>query len=176
MQFAHSHKRLAWHLALCISLVGLGMLGGCETIHNIRTPEPTFSLPAHAIYLQSGTAALVGSVHLGAGPGGQTCAASRVYLVPDTPFFAYKVKSIAADDDTEDAGFDDDRFDNIVRRATCDAAGQFRFTGLPEAPWIIVTNISLPKGQTGAALAAHIATQGGQTLRVDIDQANLLKQ
>jgi hypothetical protein len=158
-------------LAICLC-----SLGACSTIEHIGKTDPTFNLADHAQYLQSGLAAIRGTVAVGTGVNPQSCIGGVVYLMPDTPFFESKVGYAASGDSPEDLGLQDDRLDHIVRRAQCDIAGQFAFDGLPEAHWVILATLSMPKGANGPALVARVVTQPGLTQQVTLNGANLLKK
>jgi hypothetical protein len=169
----HSYKK---RFATCALAICLCAIGACTTIHNIRNPPPAFNLSDHAPYLQSGLALVKGTVRVGTGTTPQSCTGGRVYLMPDTPFFEAKVEGVTSGDSAEDLGLEDDRLDHVVRRSQCDLAGQFLFEGLPEAHWIILTAVTLPKGATGPALVARVATQAGLSLQVTLDEKNLVKK
>jgi hypothetical protein len=117
-----------------------------------------------------------GMVRVGAGTQPQTCNGGRVYLMPDTPVFEAKLASANSGAAPEELGLEDDKLDHVVRRTQCDLIGQFYFDGLPEANWILLTAVSLPKGAVGPTLAAHVATQSGKLSQITLDQSNFVKK
>lgn len=151
-------------------------LQGCSVVDRYRDPEPAFNLASQALYLQSGLGGVRGIVNAGENGTPRTCVGHQVYLVPDTPFFQYKVRRVAAGDEISDVGLEDDRFDHLVRHVPCPANGGYSFEGLPDAPWIVLTTLSAPKGTAGAPLSAHVTTHSGLTETVNLDQGSALKK
>jgi hypothetical protein len=163
------------------SSVALGALAltlsGCGVYDHYRDPEPTFNLAAQATYLQAGLGGVKGVVSAGEpGASPQTCVGHQIYLIPDTPYFQYKARRIAAGDDIADVGLEEDRLDHLVRHLPCPPNGSYDFESLPDAPWIIITTLSAPKGSTGAPIGGHVTTESGITKTVNLDQSNLLKK
>lgn len=70
-----------------------------------------------------------------------TCAGNRVLLLPDTPFF----KGLIAHQMSGKALMPEDRvpeeYRSLVRIGQCDAQGKFAFMNLPEAGWLVATQV-----------------------------------
>lgn len=155
-----------------LAILGVALaLAACGTVDRIRDPEPRFALAEHANYLQAGLAAVVGTVRIGNEKSPQTCTGHSVYLVPDTPYFDYKVRRVGKGEEIADVGLEDDRYDHLVRRLPCGVNGDFRFDGLPEGKWILLSTINVGKNATGPALASHIQTTGSLTTTANLDQS-----
>lgn len=105
-----------------------------------------------------------------------TCAGSSVVLTPETPWSRQRMAVLYGS--TERAALPSDevraRTPNapkgdaapFVKRATCDEAGRFIFTGLPDGAWYAIT-VARPLGQDGApstALMRRVVTRAGRTV------------
>ena len=162
---------------LAAATLGLALLlPGCGTVDRIRDPEPKFVLAEHANYLQAGLAAVVGTVRFGGEASSQTCIGHSVYMIPDTPYFDYKVRRVAKGEEIADVGLEDDRYDHLVRRQACGVNGAYRFDGLPEGNWIVLSTIGAAKGATGPALSAHVKTTGSLTTTANLDQSSQISK
>ncbi len=160
-----------------LATLGLAvLLAACGTVDRIRDPEPKFVLAEHANFLQGGVAAVVGTVRIGGEISPQTCTGHSIYLIPDTPYFDYKVRRVGKGEEIADVGLEDDRYDHLVRRQACGVNGVYRFDGLPEGSWIVLSTIGLAKGAEGPALAAHIKTTGSLTTTANLDQSNQISK
>jgi hypothetical protein len=105
-----------------------------------------------------------------------SCAGSSVVLTPETPWSRQRmavlygsteravlpsdeVRARTANAPAGDAG-------PYVKRATCDDAGRFTFTGLPDGAWYAIT-VARPVGQPDAgstAVMRRVVTRGGRTV------------
>ncbi len=54
-----------------------------------------------------------------------------------------------------------DDYSAYVRKATCDAAGHFVFSGLPSGVWFVIVVAEPPNGGPSIALMRRVDTRGG---------------
>jgi hypothetical protein len=78
----------------------------------------------------------------------RTCAGSDVFLIPDNP---YMEDLTAAEDRGVRNASIDPRAQTFRRRSTCDAQGNFHFSGVPKGSWIVVARVtwSIPHIEQG---------------------------
>lgn len=111
-----------------------------------------------------------------------TCANSNVVLTPETPWvrqrmaILYKSASRAVlPADEVRARTPPERnqdYSNFVRRTTCDAAGHFAFSGLPEGSWFVIT-VARPRtaGAPNArevAIMRRVVVRGAGAVKVEL--------
>ncbi|MBS0363411.1 MAG: hypothetical protein JSR98_18710 [Proteobacteria bacterium] len=115
----------------------------------------------------SGTLSHVGAVRY-------TCAGLTVVATPETPWSRKRMMVLYKSDQQAALTADDVRSrqnlappgdsDPYVKRAKCDAANHFVFSGLPDGAWYLVTLAKPAPGQSGPNLAMmrRVVTRGGK--------------
>ena len=143
-------------------------------------PRPTgpitFDARQFAWSQASGPNSIAGRLGYRQGATAFSCAGSTVVLTPETPWSRQRMAVLYGS--TERAALPSDevraRTDRAppgdagpyVKRATCDEAGRFTFTGLPDGAWYAIT-VARPAGQPDAestALMRRVVTRGGRTV------------
>jgi hypothetical protein len=131
--------------------------------------QTAFLISEHETFRSSGSASITGQAFLRQQGGGVvTCAGSKVVLFPATPYFREFVGHLRAGripevSPTSGAG-------GIAKRGQCDAQGNFAFTSLPAASWLVVTEVTWIAGryssQQGGPLIREVAISPGQPHQV----------
>jgi hypothetical protein len=77
-----------------------------------------------------------------------------------------------------DPNWSGEKWANGRRSATCDTQGNFEFKQLPAANWYVLVTVvwEVAGVSQRGTLAAPVATQAGQQLRVLLTDANLIAQ
>jgi len=152
-------------------------LAGC-----VATPQQAVQMNYTAAefdaYRRTGDATVYGQAFLRQQGGGVVvCAGEPVVLIPHTASFE-KVMALARQHIQPVLGNEaDPRFKEIARIATCDAQGNFRFAGLPRAPWYIFSRVRWSVGdygQQGGELLGEVDTTDGGEQQVLLTDRNRL--
>ncbi|HTX49732.1 MAG TPA: hypothetical protein VME40_10115 [Caulobacteraceae bacterium] len=109
------------------------------------------------------------------GPGGRyTC--SDVILAPETPWSRARMRILYLSTTQAAMPVDDVKartppehstdYARYARKASCDANGDFSFTGLPNGSWYVIT-VATPANGTRMAVMRRVTTNGG-TVRVTL--------
>jgi len=120
--------------------------GACAQNSTYRI-QTTFSGQDFQPWAGSGPAKLHGQAFLRTVGGDvKTCAGARVILAPANAFDRELIQADQAGYGVVANG--DPRAGRYFRAVTCDAQGNFSFTGLPALPWVIETEVtwSIPNG------------------------------
>ena len=112
--------------------------------------------------------------------GGQTyrCTNASIILTPETPWVRRRMQILYNSEREATLPADEVRgrtppersqdYSNFVRRTTCDAAGRFSFSGLPDGGWFVIT-VARPR-TAGAgrdmAIMRHVTIRNGEAVRV----------
>lgn len=103
---------------------------------------------------------------------------SGVVLTPETPWVRQRISILYRSTDSAALPADEVRkrtppersqdYSNYVKRATCDAAGRFGFTGLPDGAWFVITVVKPSGGGAGPEIAImrRISIRGGKSVSV----------
>jgi len=162
--------------ALCAATVSI-VLAGC-----VATPQQSVQMNYTAAefdaYRGAGDATVYGQAFLRQQGGGVVvCAGEPVVLLPHTASFE-KVMALARQHIQPVLGDEaDPRFKEVARVATCDAQGNFRFAGVPRAPWYIFSRVRWSVGdygQQGGELLGEVDTTGGGEQQVLLTDRNRL--
>lgn len=109
-----------------------------------------------------------------------TCAGAGVVLTPETPWTKRRMSilytspvaaALPADEvraRTPSAPNED--YSSFVRRATCDAANRFAFSGLPDGAWFVIASARPAAGAQGPTMAImkRVETRGGRLVNVTL--------
>jgi hypothetical protein len=107
-----------------------------------------------------------------------SCAAAGVILTPETPWVRRRMKILYNSENTAALPAGEVRkrtppersqdYSKYVRRTTCDAAGRFSFSGLPDGAWFVITVVRPIKGGAGQeiALMRRVTTKGERPVKV----------
>lgn len=142
------------------------LLAGC-----VATPQQSvlmnYTTEEFDTYRGIGDATVYGQAFMRQQGGGVVvCAGEPVVLFPHTASFE-KVVTLARQHVQPVLGnAADPRFKEIARIATCDAQGNFRFTGVPRASWYVFSRVRWSVGdygQQGGELIGEVdTTRGGE--------------
>ena len=133
----------------------------------------TFDSASHEIYRKEGTGAIKGQGFLRQRGGGTvTCAGSPVYALPDTPFFREVVAAYRAGSKPMMSDFDK----SVLRSSQCDAQGNFAFTRMPSARWMLFTEVSwtVRYSRQGGTLMKVAQPSPGETVNVLLTDADFI--
>lgn len=147
------------------------VLAGCAASQpspfvTLRTP---FVAAEHAPFKAAGTASITGQAFLRQRGGGTvTCAGSKVYLFPDSPYFTEMVDVVRAGKLPATPASGDAEYKGIARQTQCDAQGNFNFEQLPPLSWYVMTEVTWMVGnnQEGGSLLRLVELASGQSTRV----------
>ena len=115
-----------------------------------------------------------------AGPVRYTCSGATVVLTPETPWATRRMTVLYKSGQRAALPADDVRSrqsqappgdsNPYVKRAACDAADHFSFTGLPDGAWYVVVLAKPVAPATGPnlALMRRVVTKGGKVTPFDI--------
>ena len=147
-------------LAACAPVPGPGAY--------VPAPPAAFSAADFGWSVRTGTAGIEGRVAFGRDGQSFACTGS-VALTPDTPYTRARVQTLYGSTDqaavpeavvrartVADPNAD---YRSYVRSATCQD-GRFRFDGLPDGGWFLITPVSA--GGDRIVLMRHIGTRGGR--------------
>ena len=115
-------------------------------------------------------------------PGGRphSCAAAGVLLTPETPWVRSRMGILYNSTDKAALPADEVRrrtppersqdYSAFVRRTTCDTAGRFTFTGLPDGTWYVITVARPQPAGSGAdiAIMRRVTTKGAKVVKVTL--------
>lgn len=150
------------------------ILSGCQILPPVQMTNE-FDSSTHSSFLEPGTSKIKGQAFLKQNGGTVvTCAGNLVYLTPDTQYFR-EVFDIAKKRRKPKDDNNKDEKNKYVRKAQCDAQGNFEYNDLPENNWILATEVKWKVGYStqGGGLIRNIKTNDNQTTTViltDIDR------
>jgi hypothetical protein len=148
---------------------------GCVAMPS-QPVQISYSEAEFGAYKASGDATVYGQAFLRQQGGGVVvCAGEPVVLFPHTPSFERVVGLARQHIQPVFPDTADPRFKQVARRATCDAQGNFRFTGLPRAKWYVYSRVRWSVGdfgQQGGDLIGEVDTSGGGEQQVLLTDAN----
>jgi hypothetical protein len=165
---------MRWRAAFLV--LALMNIQGCSP-QSVAVSTP-FVASEYGRYALSGTARVEGQAFLRQSGGSiVTCAGTEVELLPDT---AYVVSALAILEKGGKAELGEhtgeiSRF-GAVRKATCDAQGNFVFDKLPTEDWIVVSSVTWNAGDDGQGgiLIKDTSTKTGST-RVILSSDDLVR-
>lgn len=108
------------------------------------------------------------------------CSGAPVLLTPETRWVAARMQVLYQSTSHAALAADEVRrrtppersqdYSGFVRRATCDEAGRFVFTGLPDGAWYLITVARPPAGVAGreTAIMRRVALHNAQALDVKL--------
>jgi len=157
------------------------LLAACETTGG-PPPPPNAQPPSATVFRPSdfswsavpGRGRIDGKLTYKRGAQRFTCAGAAVILTPETPwtrrrmstlylsssFAALPVGEVRARTPSEPG----EDYSAFVRRATCDSADAFSFTGLPDGGWFVIT-VAKPVGPgDSVAIMRRVETKGGRAV------------
>lgn len=161
------------------------ILGGGSQAATRKTVKAPFSEADYAWSQASGKNSIAGAAVLRTvGGEARTCASFEVELSPKGPYSSERMiltygsleKGFAEKDPTIDLAPEPPEFRWLVRKTTCDGAGNFSFDGVPDGTYFIVTKVHwdvvVPGlfgptfARQGAWLMQRITVEGGKTTKV----------
>jgi hypothetical protein len=110
------------------------------------------------------------------GGGVVTCAGSPALLMPDLPYFNEAVAH-ASNNQNVDIGSDQQHARSMIRKATCDAQGNFVFTNLPVGVWIVTSRVHwviADESQGGTLLQRGVQSKAAQETKVLLTDSDLV--
>jgi len=120
-------------------LFAMLMLSGCATVSEPVKIQTAFNHAEHDLFKRAGSNTVKGQAFLRQRGGNiVTCAGNKVLMFPDTPFFREIIKIM---DDGKKPEAISENWKSVVKISQCDAQGNFTFTNIPTAPWIIATEV-----------------------------------
>jgi hypothetical protein len=174
-------------LRLTAAILALGALGACEPMYGpppptrVVTPTETTSFrPADFAWSRApGRNTLAGAVTYHMGQTRYGCAGAPVVLTPETPWSRRRIGVLYQSTERAAAPIDEVRgrtsaapagdSEPYVRKATCDAASHFSFSGLPDGAWFVVVPAKPVSGAGPTmALMRRVVTRGGRPVNFDL--------
>jgi hypothetical protein len=161
---------------LCLALVATAAVAACAPVPGpvAYGPPAVFNSRDFDWSARSGSAAIAGRVAFGRDGQSFACTGS-VALTPDTPYTRQRFQTLYGSTDqaavpeavvrartVADPSAD---YRSYVRSATC-AEGRFRFDGLPDGGWFLITPVSA--GGDRIVLMRHVVTRSGTTANVTL--------
>ncbi len=173
-----------------LALVSLLSLSACASMGpSLGPPPPNYGPPPSADIFRPqdfgwstvpGKGRIDGHLSFRSGQVGYACASSGVILTPETLWTrrrmtilynspnasALPVAEVRARTPSAPSG----DYSAFVRRTTCDAAGNFSFSGLPNGAWFAIL-VAKPVGVSGVAdmaIMRRIEIRGGRAVHVEM--------
>jgi hypothetical protein len=115
----------------------------------------------------SGTGQIVGALAYKGAAAHYTC--QDVVLTPETPWSRARMRmlylsatasAVPVDDVRTRTPAETNNYAKYARRAECNAAGHFSFTGLPDGAWYVITVAAPVGGGERVAVMRRVETQG----------------
>ena len=142
-------KALALVLGLSLTYVGCSARKPVEkSAPRFVEMQTRFDYSEHEQYARSGANSIYGKASLAKQGGGVvTCAGSRVLLMPATSYFremfSYMIVAGSEPNPPEKAY---PSLRGMIRRAECDAQGNFSFSEIPNGTWFLLTQVNATHG------------------------------
>jgi len=163
-------------------------LAACETTGGPPPPPPFKEAPPSSLIFRPGDfswsavpgkASIQGRLAFHEGETRYTCQGMTVVLTPETLWTRRRMTILynsperaalpadAVRARTPSAPNDD--YSAFVRRTTCDAAGRFSFSGLPDGAWFVIT-VAKPVAAGGQTMAImrRVTTRGSRATNVEL--------
>ena len=165
-------------------LVPLLVLASCVQTQSVNF---LYNADDYVKHRKFGTSVVYGQAFLRQRGGGVVlCAGELVLLLPNTGPFKESVaigrsgKRPVAVSGHKDGVFrdrvTDPQFKDVIRKAQCDAQGNFRFEKVPAANWIIYSRVSWQVGkyniEQGSDLVSEITPKSGEELQILLTDKN----
>jgi hypothetical protein len=106
-----------------------------------------------------------------------SCQAAGVVLTPETPWVRNRMMTlyrsassaaVPAADVRARLPAESPNYDAYVRRAACDAQGNFTFTGLPDGSYFVITSaLPQPEGPP-VAIMRRVSVRNGMAVRIEL--------
>ena len=137
-------------------VLGLPLVSaGCSFFRQwaAKKPAPRFvkmhaklDYSEHKPYAQAGENGISGQGFLKQGESIVTCAGNRVLLLPATSYFREMIGHMVAGSEPEPPEKTYPSLKNMIRRAQCDAQGNFSFSEVPDGAWFVLTQVNARHG------------------------------
>jgi hypothetical protein len=126
----------------------------------------------HEPYAQPGENAISGQAFLKQ-PGNDvvTCTGSRVLLLPATSYFREMIGHMVAGSEPRPPEKAYPSLKGMIRRAQCDADGNFSFSEIPDGTWFILTQVN---AGAGGVLIAELILSNRRTTPVLLTDKHLV--
>ena len=137
--------------------------------------QTKFDYSEHEAYAKPGKNSIDGRTVLSQrGGGAATCAGSRVLLMPATSYFREMFwHMIVAGSEPEPPENPRPELKNMIRRAGCDAHGDFSFSEIPDGTWFLLTQVNVKNGRL---LIAELTLQNGVTTEVVLTDKHIVNR
>lgn len=144
--------------------------GGCSARLKMQTK---FDYSEHEPYAKTGENGISGHAFLTQQGGSVvTCAGSRVLLLPATSYFREVFwHMIVAGNEPEPPEKPYPSLKNMIRRAECDAQGNFSFSEIPEGTWFVLTQVN---GRNGNLLITEVTLSNGITTKILLTEKHVV--
>ena len=109
-----------------------------------------------------------------------SCAAAGVLLTPDTPWVRSRMNILYSSTEKAILPADEVRrrtppersqdYSSFVRRTSCDSAGRFSFSGLPDGTWYVITVARPQPAGSGSdiAIMRRVTTKGSKVVNISL--------
>lgn len=147
-----------------IAIAAVLALGGCVQTATLETP---FDNASHEFASKPGNATVTGQAFMRRNDGVVVYAAgSPVYLLPQTAYTSEMLNKSNAAYGNVNFTNADGRLVHYTKRAQANGEGRFTFNGIPDGPYIIITNVNWMAGdmRQGGDLSQRINVTGGQNV------------
>lgn len=162
-------------------------LTACETVPSAGPAYgpgvvPPFRPGDFAASQASGGARIDGRLIYRQGQVRYTCAGLGVVLTPETPWTRHRMSilygsataaALPADEvRARTPSAPNENYASFVRNTTCDSAGRFTFSGLPDGAWYVIAVArpapGSPPGGGSVAIMRRVETHGGRAVAIDL--------
>jgi hypothetical protein len=165
------------------AVLGLPLtFAGCSTRQPVRKLGPPFvkmqtefDYSEHEPYAKPGENGISGQAFVTQqGNAVVTCAGSRVLLVPATAYFREMFwHMIVAGSEPDPPERPYPSLKNMIRRAECDAQGNFSFSEIPDGTWFILTQVN---AKNGGLLITETTLANSETIQVLLTDKHIVRR
>jgi hypothetical protein len=171
--------RLAFATAAALLVTACATTGG--PVVNVPPPSgnAAFRTSDFAWSTGVGTGRIDGQLTFKSAGRAYSCTSAGVLLTPDTPWVRQRTAILyrstdhaalpAADVRARTPPEKNQDYSSYVRRTSCDAAGHFSFSGLPDGTWYAITLAKpVSGGGEDMAIMHRVTTRSGKTVKVTL--------
>ena len=161
-----------------VVIVVLGLAyAGCAVRQPVQM-QTKFDYSEHKPYTEPGENSIKGQGFLRQQGGSVvTCAGSEVAMLPATSFFREAINHLRAGNKPRmEIETLDPTFKPMIKRAQCDAQGNFSFTKLPDGAWFVLTQVNwiVARVTQGGTLMRELTLSGNETTQVLLTEKDFI--
>lgn len=134
--------------------------------------QTKFDYSEHEAYAKPGENGISGKAFLRQqGDSVISCAGSRVLLLPATDYFREMIAHIVAGSEPDPPEKAYPSLKNMIRRAQCDAEGNFSFAEVPDGTWFVLTQVN---ARPGGVLITEMTLSNQGTIEILLTNKHLV--